>query len=133
MIRRRRGEPLGNTMPDRCGRKVQFSDGPEEARYMLIEDLLGRRRRFGVGANIDSAAMAAFGPAVVFKLAVTGADGVGMDVETSRKFVGTRQPVTGAKIAGQNRQNNLGNKLPIKRNFAAGGRTRVSRGTSGLL
>jgi hypothetical protein len=62
--------------------------------------------------------MAEFDPLVAFELAVSGAYGVGMQVESPSQFACTRQSLPGRKIVAQNAEDDLRDQLLADRHFA---------------
>jgi hypothetical protein len=62
----------------------------------LIEGERGRKGAFWFGiTNEDAAAMAKVNSAITSKLAITGADGVGMEMETAGEFASAGQSLAG--------------------------------------
>jgi hypothetical protein len=87
---------------------------------MVVQALLGGGDGVGIGADEDAGAMAEFGPAFALELAVASADGVGMEVEAAGEFAGTGKTVTGLEVAGQDREDYLGDELAVEWNVTAG-------------
>ena len=99
VVWRRKVEPLGDASADVGGGHVEFADGAEESGDVLVEDLLGGGRGSGVVFYVDAAAVAELGPAVAGKLAVSGADGVGVNAEAAGEFAGAGEAVAGAEVS----------------------------------
>jgi hypothetical protein len=56
------------------------------------------------------------------KLAITGADGLGMQTEATGQFPGAGETIARLEVAAKNGKHNLSDELPIDRNFAARGK-----------
>ena len=97
---------------------VQFANGAEESGDVLVKNLLRAGGRRGVVLDINAAAMPKFGPAIARELAVSGADGVGMNAEASGEFAGAGEAVAGAEISCEDGKNHLRDKLPVDGHFA---------------
>ena len=116
----RRGEPLGDAAADvGCGH-VEFADGAKESGDVLFEYLFWRGGRGGVVLYVDAAAVAEFGEAVARELAVSSADGVGVDVETAGELASAGKAVAGAEVSSKDGKRNLRDQLAVNGNFAGG-------------
>src|SRR5437899_11934959 len=103
----------------------------KEARDELIEGKLRRLRFHFFGfSHVDATTLAEFNPVLVCKLAITGADGIGMKMEASRQFARTREPLSGSQIAAEDTQNDLGNELVANADFAGAGEPEAHAGVS---
>jgi len=130
VVGRRKGEPLGDAAADVGGGHVEFADGAEESGDVLVKDLLGGGGRGGVVFYVDSAAMAKFGPAVAGELAVSGANGVGVNAEAAGEFAGAGQAVAGAEVSRKDGKGYLRDQLAVD-GYLAGRRKPESHGSLG--
>ena len=126
----RGGEPEGDAGADGFGRKVELADGAEEAGDVVVEALLGGGDGVVVGADVDAAAVAEFGPAFALEFAVAGAYGVGMEGEAAGEFAGAGKAVAGVEVAGEDGEDNLGDELAIERDVTAGSKPQAHRAAS---
>ena len=67
------------------------------------------------------------------KLAIAGADGVGMKTEPPGQLAGAGETVARLEVAAQNGKHNLRDELPIDRDFAARGKPESHAGPRGKV
>jgi hypothetical protein len=130
VVVRREGEPLGDATADVGGGHVEFADGAEEPGDVLVKNLLGTGGRRGVVLDINATAMAKFGPAIAGELAVSGADGVGVDAEAAGEFAGAGEAVAGAEFSRKDGKGYLRDQLAVD-GYLAGRRKPESHGSLG--
>jgi len=120
VIGRRRGKPLGDAPSDICGRHVEFADCAKESGDVLIKNLLRSGGGCGVVPDVDAAAVAELCPAIACELAISCADGVGVNTEAAGEFAGAGEAVAGAKISSEDGEHHLRHQLAVDRYFAGG-------------
>lgn len=76
----------------------------------------------GIGLHEDAAAVAVFGPSFSHQLAITGADGVGVNSEAARPLACAGQVFAGLEVARQDGKLHLGDKLAIDGDLAVRGK-----------
>src|SRR5215472_10857729 len=84
---------------------------------MGVDARVGRARCAPV-ADVDAAAGSSLGPALALELAISGADGVGMNGKAAREFTSAGQAVAGAQITAENCELDLRGELAIERYIA---------------
>lgn len=120
MVGGRRGEPLSDAVADVGGGHVEFADGAEESGDVLVEDLFRRGGGCDFVFDVDTAAVTEFGPALTFELAISGADGIGVDAEAACEFARAGEAVAGAEVSREDGKGDLRHQLAVDRDFAGG-------------
>jgi sec-independent protein translocase protein TatB len=123
MIGRLQLHPLPQTRLQLRKWDAQLACGNQKTRNHPVKRQPIRRRRLGlVGPDVDSAAAAKLHPTLAFELAVSRADGVGMQVKAPRQIASTGEALSRREIVAQNAEHNLGHQLFADRNLAPPGK-----------
>src|ERR1700690_3052446 len=112
MIGRLQLQPLLKTRADKVQRGAEFARIAKEPDNEAIQSQGGGRRCFRfLLPDVDSAAVAEFDPMFTLQLAVSGADGVGMQAEAAGQFAGAGEALSGGEIVAQDGKDDLGYEL----------------------
>ena len=79
---------------------------------------LARRLLAGRLAHIDAAAFAKLDPAALGQIAISGADGVGMNLKTLRQLARARQALAGLEVKADDAEQYLRRELLAQRHVA---------------
>jgi hypothetical protein len=123
MVGRLHVEPLTKAGAHNRERRAKFTGGTKKSGDQTVESEGRRRRQVRLAlAHVDTAAVTEFNPAFALELAVSGADGVGMQAKTACEVACAGESVSGGKVVAQNSEDDLGDELFADGDFAAAGK-----------